>query len=84
MSLTGIARKIDQLGRVVIPSEMRKQLDLSDGDLVSISVDDRRVVLEKVEATCVFCRASDDLSEFAGRWICTNCASEITRRTGDA
>ena len=54
----GVARKVDQLGRVVLPVEMRKALHIDVGDLVMMSDEGDRIVLEKVEQRCVFCGAS--------------------------
>ena len=53
----GVARKVDQLGRVVLPVEMRKALTIEVGDLVMMSAEGDRIVLEKVEQKCVFCGA---------------------------
>jgi AbrB family transcriptional regulator, transcriptional pleiotropic regulator of transition state genes len=77
---TGMARKIDQLGRVVLPAEMRRQLGIDVGDLVEISVDDGRVVLEKVEQTCVFCGGAAELREFSGKLVCGACSEQISAR----
>ena len=56
---SGVSRKVDRLGRVVLPAEMRKQLEIREGDLMDIAVDDEgRVVLDKVALRCVFCRAT--------------------------
>ena len=60
----GVARKVDQLGRVVIPVEMRKALRIDVGDLVMMSAEGERIVLEKVEQRCVFCGSTDQLREF--------------------
>ena len=60
----GVARKVDQLGRVVLPVEMRKALRIEVGDLVMMSDDGDRIVLEKVEQRCVFCGAAEPLREF--------------------
>ena len=56
---SGVSRKVDRLGRVVLPAELRKQLEIREGDLIEIAVDDDgRIVLEKVAQRCVFCRAT--------------------------
>ena len=75
---SGMARKVDGLGRVVLPSEMRKQLGIDVGDLVDISVDEGRVVLEKVEQRCVFCGSTDALREHRTKLVCTACLAELS------
>jgi transcriptional pleiotropic regulator of transition state genes len=78
LSSTGMARKIDSLGRVVLPAEMRKQLGLETGDLVAISLEDDRVTLEKIESRCVFCSATTELREFADKLVCASCVERLT------
>jgi transcriptional pleiotropic regulator of transition state genes len=74
---TGVARKVDQLGRVVLPSELRRALGIREGDLVDFSVEDRRIVIEKVEQRCTFCGGAAELREFRDRLVCAGCASEL-------
>jgi transcriptional pleiotropic regulator of transition state genes len=73
-----MARKVDALGRVVLPAEMRKQLGIDRGDLVAISIVDDRVILEKIEARCVFCSGSTDLREFAEKLVCGPCVEKLS------
>lgn len=70
---TGVARKIDQLGRVVLPAEVRREFGIRPGDLVEISVDSGAIVLSKVEDRCVFCSSQDALVEFSGKLVCRVC-----------
>ena len=74
---TGVARKVDQLGRVVLPSELRRALGIREGDLVDFSVEDRRIVIEKVEQRCTFCGSNTELREFRDRLVCATCATEL-------
>jgi AbrB family transcriptional regulator, transcriptional pleiotropic regulator of transition state genes len=78
---TGVSRKIDRLGRVVLPAELRKQLEIREGDLMEIAVDDDgRVVLEKVALRCVFCRATPpgvELKEFQQKLVCEPCVEKL-------
>jgi transcriptional pleiotropic regulator of transition state genes len=77
---SGVARKVDQLGRVVVPAELRKQLDIREGDLVEFSVDGRGIVLEKVAQRCVFCGATApnaELREFAKQLVCERCVERL-------
>ena len=74
----GVARKVDQLGRVVLPVEMRKALRIEVGDLVMMSADGDHIVLNKVEQRCVFCGGGDQLREFSRKLVCTPCVSRLT------
>jgi transcriptional pleiotropic regulator of transition state genes len=78
MKLSGIARKVDELGRIVLPVEIRRALGLNAGDEVDISLDDTAIVMRKVEARCTFCGGDSDLRAFRGRQVCASCASELT------
>ncbi len=74
---TGVARKVDQLGRVVLPAELRRQFDISPGDLIEIAVDSDAILLSKVEDRCIFCGATANLSEFSGKLVCSGCVSGL-------
>lgn len=73
-----MARKVDQLGRVVLPAELRRQLGIREGDLVEISIEDERVVLERVESRCVFCGATADLRQHRDRLVCASCVRDLS------
>jgi len=77
MRATGMARKVDDLGRVVVPAEMRKSFGIREGDYLDISVEDDRIILVKRQDACVFCRSSEDLKEFRGRMVCAGCIGEL-------
>jgi len=74
---TGVARKVDQLGRVVLPAEVRRHFDISPGDLVEIAVDSDAILLTKVQNSCVFCVGTARLSEFSGKLVCSECVSRL-------
>ena len=76
---TGVSRKVDDLGRIVLPSELRKSFDIREGDLVDIAVDDERIVLSKRRDVCAFCRGSEGLRRFRDRPVCANCLIELRR-----
>lgn len=78
MKSSGISRKVDDLGRIVIPSEMRKALGLREGDQLDITVDDDRLILKRREETCIFCRSTQDLKEFMGRMVCATCITDLS------
>ncbi|CAB4869972.1 unannotated protein [freshwater metagenome] len=78
MSESGIARKVDRLGRVVLPVEIRRSLGIEVGDLINVAVDGQRVVMRKVSSGCTFCDSPDQLREFADRLICEACVTRLT------
>lgn len=76
---TGIGRKVDDLGRIVLPVELRRAFDIREGDLLDVATDDQRIVLTKRQETCTFCNSLDDLKTFRDRRICETCHAEIIR-----
>jgi transcriptional pleiotropic regulator of transition state genes len=77
MKSTGIVRHIDELGRIVIPKEMRKKMDLASSDPVEIYVDKDKIILTKYCPSCTFCQSEEDVKEFKGRKICKKCLAEL-------
>lgn len=77
MKATGIVRKLDDLGRIVLPIELRRNLDLEVRDPVEIYVEGDCVILKKYEPTCVFCGKSKDIAEFKGKPVCQSCLAEL-------
>ena len=67
MKSTGIVRKVDELGRVVIPIELRRTLDIEEKDALEIYVDSDRIILRKYEPACVFCGNAADVTNFKGQ-----------------
>lgn len=78
MKSTGIVRKVDELGRVVIPIELRRTLGISEKDSLEIYVDEERIVLKKHEPACIFCNSADEVVLFKNKNICQKCISEIS------
>lgn len=74
---TGMARKMDGLGRVVIPAEMRRAMDIKAGDEVIIGFEDGAVILRAADAACVFCGGSRDVGDFRGRGVCADCRAQL-------
>lgn len=79
MTSTGIVRKIDDLGRIVLPKELRTMLDISERDSLEIFRDGNYIVLQKYEPSCVFCGSSENVGGFKGKNVCAACAKEIAR-----
>lgn len=77
MKATGIVRKLDELGRIVLPIELRRTLDINVRDSLEIYVDDDAVLLKKYAPACVICGEKDDLIEFKGKRICRTCVSML-------
>lgn len=80
MKSTGIVRKVDELGRVVIPIELRRVLDIAEKDPVEIFVDNNKIILKKYETTCVFCGSAENVTAFKGRNVCEECLKELEGR----
>jgi transcriptional pleiotropic regulator of transition state genes len=81
MKATGIVRKVDELGRIVLPIELRKNLDINIKDPLEIYVDGNSVILKKYLPACIFCGEATDIVQFQGRNICTDCLNEIGKTT---
>ena len=78
MAESGIARKIDDLGRIVIPAETRRLFNIREGDQLMISIEGPNIVLRKLESTCVFCGGTDNVGSFRGRGLCSQCRLQLT------
>ena len=77
MKATGIVRKVDELGRIVLPIEMRRTLDIAEKDSLEIYVDGSSVILKKYNPSCVFCDNSKNVTVFKGKNVCPKCLKEL-------
>ena len=77
MKSTGIIRKVDELGRIVLPIEIRRTLDIAERDELEIFMEGEHIILQKFEHTCVFCGSSKALITFQQKNICTDCVRKI-------
>jgi len=77
---TGIVRKIDDLGRMVIPIELRKTMNISKKDPMEIFVDDDKIILKKYEPGCEICDSMKNLVEYEGHEICTDCINKLKEK----
>lgn len=77
MKATGIVRKIDEMGRIVLPSELRRTLNLGEREPMEIFVEGTSIVLRRYSPTCLFCDNAKDVSYFKGRPICSRCLKQI-------
>ncbi|WP_026883054.1 AbrB/MazE/SpoVT family DNA-binding domain-containing protein [Clostridium akagii] len=77
MKSTGVVRKVDELGRIVIPIELRRTLDIAEKDALEIYVDGDTVILKKYQPACIFCGEANDVTNYKGKKICKSCLSEL-------
>ena len=77
MKSTGIFRKVDELGRIVLPIEMRRTLDIEEKDALEIYVEGSSVILKKYKPSCIFCDTTKDIVVFKGKNICPKCLKEL-------
>ncbi len=77
MKATGIVRRIDDLGRIVLPKELRRQLDMDDHAEVEIYTEEDCVILKKHAPTCIFCGAGEALLEYRGHNVCQSCRKAL-------
>ena len=78
MKSTGIVRNVDELGRIVLPIELRRTLDIAERDELEIYLDDDKVVLKKYEPSCIFCGSSCGLVTYHGRNVCMECIENMS------
>ena len=77
MKSTGIVRKVDELGRIVLPIEMRRTLDIAEKDALEIYVEGSSVILKKYKPSCIFCDSTKDIVLFKGKNVCPKCLREL-------
>jgi len=77
MKSTGIVRQMDSLGRIVLPIELRKTLDIAQKDSLEIYVDGSSIVLKKYQPSCLFCGNAKDVVHYKGKNICPDCLKEL-------
>lgn len=81
MKSTGIVRRIDDLGRIVLPIEIRKVLGIEPKDSLEIFIDDDKIILKKYAPQCIFCGNTDEITTFRGKNVCKNCINDISEST---
>ena len=78
MKSMGMVRKLDNLGRIVLPAELRKQFNIADKDSIEIFTEEYRIILKKKINSCVFCNTADETKQFNGKIVCRNCIQKLT------
>ncbi len=79
MRSTGIVRKLDELGRIVLPIELRRTLDIAERDELEIYLEDDKVILKKYEPSCIFCGSTRGLITYCGKNVCADCVRKMNR-----
>ena len=77
MKATGIVRKVDELGRIVLPIEMRRTLGISEKDPIEIYTNQDNIVLRKYQDACIFCDSAKNIISFQGKCICSECLNSL-------
>ncbi|MGN1411592.1 MAG: AbrB/MazE/SpoVT family DNA-binding domain-containing protein [Oscillospiraceae bacterium] len=72
-------RKIDELGRIVIPIDIRRKLGVNNGESLEIALQNDTVILKKHQETCIFCFGSENLSQFEGKLVCSKCIEKLKK-----
>lgn len=79
MKSTGIIRKVDELGRVVIPIELRNKFGIAERDPIEIYVNGSSIILKKFEPNCIFCGNTKELKLYRDKLVCPKCANQIKK-----
>ena len=80
MKPVGIVRQIDSLGRIVIPKELRRTLDISEGDSLELFIEDNTIILRKYQPACIICGSAKNIVTYKGRNFCPDCVREIASK----
>lgn len=80
MKSTGIVRKVDELGRIVLPIELRRTLDIEEKDRIEIFVDGESIILRKYQPACIFCDNAKDIINYKGKNICPDCIRAMNEK----
>lgn len=80
MKSTGIVRKVDELGRIVLPIEMRRTLDIAEKDTLEVYVEGDSIILRKYQDACVFCDSVREVVNFKGRCVCQDCIAMLSKK----
>ncbi len=80
MKSTGVVRQLDTLGRVVLPIELRRTMDIGVKDMLEIFVEDDQIILKKYHPSCIFCSDARDVIPYKGKLVCKNCLKELNSK----
>ncbi|MGI6467655.1 MAG: AbrB/MazE/SpoVT family DNA-binding domain-containing protein [Syntrophomonadaceae bacterium] len=82
MKSTGVVRKVDELGRIVIPIELRRTMGIEEKDALEIYVDNEKIILKKYEPACIFCGNAEEVANYKGKNLCRACLLELGKQVG--
>lgn len=82
MKSTGVVRKVDELGRIVIPIELRRTMGIEEKDALEIYVDNEKIILRKYEPACIFCGNAEEVTNYKGKNLCKSCLTELSKQVG--
>ena len=77
MKATGFVKKIDEMGRVVIPKDIRQAINVDHGDVLQFFVEDDSIIMKKFSDACVFCGSDESLTELNGKHVCAECIAKL-------
>ncbi len=80
MKSTGIVRKVDELGRIVLPIEIRKVMDIKEKDAIEIFTDADQIILQKYQPACIFCNQVENVLYFNGKRVCAACVEKLKQQ----
>ncbi len=80
MNSTGVVRRIDSVGRFVLPIELRRTLQLEDSDSLEIFVEDNEIILKKYQPACIFCGNARDVEQYKGKNVCAECRENLAKK----
>ncbi|MGI6434023.1 MAG: AbrB/MazE/SpoVT family DNA-binding domain-containing protein [Syntrophomonadaceae bacterium] len=80
MKSTGVVRKVDELGRIVIPIELRRTMGIEEKDALEIYVDNEKIILKKYEPACIFCGNAEEVANYKGKNLCRACLTELSKQ----
>jgi len=79
MKMGALVRKLDDLGRIVLPKELRNSWGIKEGDPMEVLVEDDKIILRQYNPACYFCNETKDLVEYKGKKVCKNCVNDIKK-----
>jgi transcriptional pleiotropic regulator of transition state genes len=80
MKSTGIVRKLDDLGRIVLPIELRRTLEIEEKDPLEIFIEDNTIILKKYQPACIFCGNAKEVFTYKGRNVCPDCIQDMNKK----
>lgn len=81
MKSSGVVRKVDELGRIVVPIELRRTMDIAVKDTLEIFVEGDQIVLKKYHPACIFCENVKDVISYKGKMVCKDCLRELKNQS---